>query len=334
MDAAAKQASRTLAVLSPDYFSSIYAEPEWQVAFRQSLTRAQSKLLPVRVRECDPEGLLSLISYIDLVGLTAADAKAVLLAGVPPERAKPEAEPPFPGSQAAASAGHRPEPRFPGSLPPIWNVPHGRNPNFTGRAELLTHLYGSLHAGQTTVLRQALRGLGGVGKTQLALEYAYRHAADYSVVWWVPSETSPATVYAELCRELGLPEAAASESEVRVQAAKRWLERHAGWLLVFDNATEPEAIRHYLPQGSSGHVIITSRFTDWREIAHDLMVEVFERRESVEFLKRRTGQSDDQAANNLAEVLGDLPLALSQAAAYIGTTGISLDSMIKLFCLD
>ncbi len=331
MDAAARQASRTLAVLSPDYFISIYAEPEWQVAFRQSLTSAESKLLPVRVRECDSEGLLSLISYIDLVGLTAAAAKAVLLAGVPQERAKPEVEPPFPGGQAVAPDGQRPEPRFPGALPSIWNVPHGRNPNFTGRAELLTNLYDSLHAGNATVLRQALRGLGGVGKTLLALEYAYRHAADYSVVWWVPSETSPATAYADLSRELGLPEVEASESEVRVQAVRRWLERHAGWLLVFDNAVEPEAVRPYLPQGGSGHVIITSRFTDWKAVASDLTVEVFERHESVAFLKQRTGQSNDKAADDLAEALGDLPLALAQAADYIGASGATMAEYLDLF---
>ncbi len=168
------------------------------------------------------------------------------------------------------------------------------------------------------MLRQALRGLGVVGKTQLALAYAYRHAADYSVVWWVPSETSPATVYAELTRELGLPEADASESDVRVQAIRRWLEQHEGWLLVFDNATEPESVRHYFPQGQSGHVIVTSRYWDWGDVAEGLGVEVFDRdTESVPFLLRRTSQSDEAAARTLADALGNLPLALAQAAAYI-----------------
>ncbi len=327
MDEAAKQARRTLAVLSLDYFTSLYTQPEWQAAFGQDPTSGQAKLLPVRVRECDPEGLLGQIVYIDLVGLTPGEAKAVLLAGVPAGRAKPQTEPPFPDSAPATA-----EPRFPSSLPPIWNVPHDRNPNFTGRTELLSGLYDSLHAGNATVLRQALRGLGGVGKTQLALEYAYRHAADYSVVWWVPSETSPATVYAELSRELGLPEADASESEVRERAVKHWLERHDGWLLVFDNAAEPDDVKPYLPQGASGHVIITSRYWDWGDVANGLGVEVFERdTESVPYLLRRTSQTDEAAARLLADELGNLPLALAQASAYIAGTGITLTEYLELY---
>ncbi len=280
MEEAAARADRTLVVASPAYFDAEYTTPEWEAAFAQDGRGLAGKLLPVIVRACELPQLLQRLSYIDLVGLEPDAAKERLLASVSDQRAKPEREPAFPGQAAAP-----PEPRFPGSLPPVWNVPHDRNPNVTGREELLSGLYDSLHAGQATVLRQALRGLGGVGKTQLALEYAYRHAADYSVVWWVQAETSPATGYEALAGELGLPEAAAAESEVRVQAVKRWLEQHEGWLLVFDNATEPDAIRHYLPQGQAGHVIITSRYWDWGALAERLDVEVFERdTESVPFL--------------------------------------------------
>ena len=180
MHDAAKAANRTLAVLSPDYFTSLYAQSEWQSAFRQDPTSTGAKLLPVRVRACDPDGLLGQIVSIDLVGLSVADAKVALLAGVPPVRIKPEEEPPFPGTTAEkpSSPHPLPEPRFPGALPPVWNVPHDRNPNFTGRADLLSGLHDALHSGQATVLRQALQGLGGVGKTQVALEYAHRYADD------------------------------------------------------------------------------------------------------------------------------------------------------------
>lgn len=331
MQQAATEAERTLAVLSPDYLASDFAQSEWYAAFAQDPLGEQGLLLPVQVRSCNPGGLLSQVIYVDLVGLSEDDAKTALRAGIERTRAKPLQPPGFPGSAPAAEAGRR-APRFPGTLPPVWNVPHHRNPNFTGRAELLSDLYDSLHAGNATVLRQALRGLGGVGKTQLALEYAYRHAGDYSVVWWVPSETSPATVYGELTRELGLPEAEASESEVRVQAVKLWLERHEGWLLVFDNATEPDAVKPYLPQGQSGHVIITSRYWDWGDVAEGLGVEVFDREEeAVPFLLRRTSQADRSAAAVLSEALGDLPLALAQAAAYIASAGITLAEYLEVF---
>ncbi len=165
MQEALIQAERLLAVLSPDYLTSRYAQPEWYAAFAKDSLGDQGLLLPVKVRECEPEGLLSQVVHINLLGLSQADAEAALLAGAQRSRAKPQEEPPFPPDPI-------PEPRFPGSLPPVWNVPHDRNPNFTGRAELLADLYDALHAGQAAVLRQAalprqaLRGLGGVGKTQ------------------------------------------------------------------------------------------------------------------------------------------------------------------------
>ncbi len=331
MEDAAARAERTLLVVSPEYFNAVYTTPEWETAFAQDGTGRAGKLLPVIVRACELPNLLQRIIYIDLVGLDREAASERLLGRVSEERAKPETEPTFPGETAEAAA-RSPEPSFPGLLPPIWNVPHGRNPNFTGRTDLLSGLYDSLHAGNATVLRQALRGLGGVGKTQLALEYAYRYANDYSEVWWVPSETSPATVYAELSRELGLPEADAQESEVRERAVKHWLERHDGWLLVFDNAAEPDDVKPYLPQGASGHVIITSRYWDWGDVANGLGVEVFERdTESVPYLLRRTSQTDEAAARLLADALGNLPLALAQASTYIASTGTTLTGYTALF---
>ncbi len=117
-----------------------------------------------------------------------------------------------------------------------------------------------------------------------------------------------------------------------MQAVKRWLEQHEGWLLVFDNATEPEVVRPYLPQGQSGHVVITSRYWDWGAVASGLGVEVFDRdTESVPFLLRRTSQTDEAAARVLADVLGNLPLALAQAAAYIAGTGRTLAGYTELF---
>ncbi len=110
---------------------------------------------------------------------------------------------------------------------------------------------------------------------------------------------------------------------------RRWLEENGGWLLVFDNAQEPENLTDYLPRTGAGHVIITSRNPNWGGTAKPLLVDVFSRQESVEFLLSRTGQTD--GAHALAETLGDLPLALEQAGAYIQETGISLSAYLKLF---
>jgi len=219
------------------------------------------------------------------------------------------------------------------ALPPIWNLPHLRNPNFTGREDLLARLRQALTSGQPAALTQAIHGLGGVGKTQLAVEYAYRHAAEYDLVWWVRAEEPAALAadYAALARPLDLPEKDEPDQRLVVQAVRRWLGQHDGWLLVFDNARRPKDLRPYLPPGGAGHVLVTSRYPDWGEVASPLTVQVMERAESVAFLLKRTGQTDEAAAAELAEALGNLPLALAQAGAYVDATRTTLAAYLDLF---
>jgi len=218
-------------------------------------------------------------------------------------------------------------------LPLISDLVPRRNPNFTGREDLLTRLRTALTSGQPAALTQAIHGLGGVGKTQLAVEYAYRHADDYDLVWWVRAEEPAALAadYAALARPLDLPERDEPDQRLVVQAVRRWLGQHDGWLLVFDNARRPEDLRPYLPPGGAGHVLLTSRNPHWRALASPLTVKVMERAESVAFLLKRTGQTDEAAAGQLAEALGDLPLALAQAGAYISQTGTTFPTYLDLF---
>ena len=215
----------------------------------------------------------------------------------------------------------------------VFRVPHIQNPNFTGREELLSELEKSLDSTKTAAVTQAIAGLGGVGKTQLATEYAYRHADDYDVVWWVRSEepTTLGSDYAALAQKLNLPEKDVREQEVVVTAVREWLEKHEGWLLILDNACEPQDLLKYIPHGGKGHVILTSRNSNWTTLAKSLAVQVFERAESVGFLLERTGENDEAAADKLAEALGDLPLALAQAASYIVETGRSISGYTALY---
>jgi tetratricopeptide (TPR) repeat protein len=330
MQRAATEAERTIAVLSPDYLGARFTQPEWAAAFAQDPTGEKGTLVPVRVRECDLEGLLPQIIYVDLVGLDEAAAQDALLAGVRRERAKPTAPPGFP---VAALRSVLQEPRFPGALPWVWNIPHLRNPNFTGRESLLAELRAALTSGQPAALTQAISGLGGVGKTQLAVEYVYCHAAEYDVVWWVRAEepTTLAADYASLAGPLDLRQKDEPDQRVVVEAVRRWLGQNAGWLLVFDNARDSTEVRGYLPQAATGHVLITSRNPAWRGVASPLTVQVMEQSESVDFLLKRTGQVDEEAANALAEALGDLPLALEQAGAYVEASGGTLSGYLRLF---
>jgi tetratricopeptide (TPR) repeat protein len=332
MDDAAADCKRTIAVLSPDYLTSGFGKSEWAAAFAQDPTGEKGILLPVRVRECELKGLLAQIVYIDLLNLNKAAAKRFLLNGVKLGRMMPDEEPDFPGAMPRVTAS---EPRFPGSLPDIWNVPFLRNRNFTGREDELKELRASLNAGETAAIVQprAIHGLGGIGKTQLAVEYAYRNAGDYDIVWWIRSE-DPVTLvndYASLAAELDLPEKDEKEQRVTVEAVKKWLRRNRGWLLIFDNAVDANSIHNCLPSGGIGHIIITSRNPNWAGVAKPLSVKALPIDKAIEFLLKRTNSQDEATAKELAEKLGRLPLALEQASAFIEMRGSSLAYYLDLF---
>jgi tetratricopeptide (TPR) repeat protein len=334
MHRAAKETDRTIAVLSSRYLEALYTQPEWAAALVQDPTGSKGLLIPVRIEDVKPDGLLASIIYVDLVGLSETIAKERLLKEIRQtssnDSVRPKSEPSFPGSAVHSMKN---EPRFPGTLPSVWNLPR-RNPNFTGRDQILEDLRQSLQKARHTALtQQALYGLGGIGKTQLSIEYAYQQSASYELVWWLRAESPTSLVadYIALATELNLSEKSESEQELVVQAARKWLDKHQGWLLIFDNARDAKSIRNYLPASSGGHVLITSRNPDWRAFGTPLSLDVWSRDEAIAFLQKRTRQSDEKAADKLAEALGDLPLALEQAAAYIDTRTNTYAGYLELF---
>jgi len=330
MDLALAGCERTLAVLSPDYLTSAACTAEWTAALRQDLDGARGLLCAVRVRECEPKGLLGPIAYFDLAQATDEPASVQgLLAYVRKGRGKPKTPPAFPPAQRAVAS----RPRFPGALPPIWNLPHPRNPNFTGREDLLAQIHASLTSGRPAALTQtALAGLGGIGKTQLANEYAYRHADEYEVVWWIRSEEPArlASDYAGLAAALGLPEKDEQDQRVIIAAVRAWLEHNTKWLLVGDNVPHPHDIEPYLPRGGAGHVLITSRDQNWRGLATPVTVPRLSRAESIAFLEKWLGRPEPRAGE-LAQEMDDFPLALAQAAAYMEATQTTVADYLDLY---
>ena len=305
-------APRAIAVLSSAYLHSPAARSIWKTLSSADTADTHRQLIPVRVSEIRITEPFNEHPAVDLARMDAAQATAKLLWALD-RPAQPQARS---GTQAE-------EPRFPGTIPPIWNVP-ARNADFTGRGATLELLRDKLAGGgRAVVVAQALYGLGGVGKTQIALEYAHRFMADYDLVWWVPSERAEeiSGALADLARKMGLKvgDNVAEAADVALEELRRDTTPH--WLLVFDNADDPKQLEPYLPTGS-GHVIITSRNQAWTHSAEPLEVDVFTRDESVSHLLRHVPQLDLADAKRVADALGHLPLAVEQASAWLEETGM------------
>ena len=195
-----------------------------------------------------------------------------------------------------------------------------------------------------------LYGLGGIGKTQIAAEYVNRYAYDYELVWWIRAdqENSILNSLEALGTRLGLSDVSLGDrdrSVNRVIDALQAGDRYSRWLLVFDDVTKPEMLRRYIPQG--GDVIVTSRISEWRRVLGTEGIEVqgLPRSETVAFLRERLPQlapTEDPTqeartaadADQLAAMLGDLPLAAEHAASYLAQTGIPVADYIEAFKQD
>jgi CO dehydrogenase nickel-insertion accessory protein CooC1 len=312
-------APRAIAVLSSAYLYSPEARSIWKTLSAADAAGTHRQLVPVRVSDVRIAEPFTDHPIVDLARMDAAQATGKLLRALD-RLAQPSGGP---GAQAE-------ELRFPGTIPPIWNVP-ARNADFTGRGATLELLRDKLAGGgMTVVVAQALYGLGGVGKTQLALEYAHRFMADYDLVWWVPSERAEETsgALADLARKMGLKvgDNVAEAAEAALEELRRDSSPH--WLLIFDNADDPKQLEPYLPTGA-GHVLITSRNQAWSHSAEPLEVDVFTGDESVAHLLRHVPELDRADAKRVADALGHLPLAVEQASAWLEQTGMPARAYVE-----
>lgn len=211
----------------------------------------------------------------------------------------------------------------------LWGGVPARNPGFKGREELLQAVRDALVGGDHAVV-QALHGMGGVGKTQIAIEYTHRFAADYHLVWWVNSERREliAEQFAALAGELGCAMEGAPLA-VMQRAVLAALHERDRWLVIFDNVERPDHVAPWLP-GGAGHVIITSRAYGWDDLAVPVSVNVFSRAESETILQSRVMGLTGADAELVAAAVGDLPLAVAQAAGYMAYTGIPAGEYVSL----
>ncbi|MDB6134343.1 MAG: motif domain protein [Verrucomicrobiales bacterium] len=218
---------------------------------------------------------------------------------------------------------------------------------FKGREDFLEQLHCGFRKScdgkpDTIASPQAIHGLGGIGKTRAAIEYAHRHKEEYNALLLVRADSANSlrTNLANLTSPLvlNLAERTSQEEEVRLGAVLRWLDTHPGWLLIIDNVDVKETavtVEGLLEKLGSGHVLITSRLSGWSSQVRRLNLQVLDERDAVEFLIERSGRphtdDEERSAKTLASKLDELPLALEQAGAYIDEGGITFAQYLKLY---
>ena len=340
IDTHLETASVILLLVSSDFFASDYC---YGIEMQRALEReaaGEARVVPILVRPVDWRG--APFAHLQVL---PTDAKPIaswpnkdtaltdVAAGL--RRVIVEELP-----QLSASA-----PRA--ALPKIWNVPYPRNPFFLGHDAELVQIRHNLHAGQATALSQpqAISGLGGIGKTQLALEYAYRYHQDYTAVLWARAESTEALVssYVALATLLRLPERETKEQEVTVQAVKTWLQTHRTWLLILDNADDLALLPAFLPPALAGHLLLTTRAAATGRLARRLEIETLSPEQGALLLLRRAtflapdgdlshvGHQEQEQARQISEELGGLPLALDQTGAYLEETGCSFTDYQQMY---
>jgi hypothetical protein len=318
MHEAVKNFRDLVILLTRDYEKSPYTRKEF-TSFEAD--RAQSTeerhVIVLRCEDVPLRGLLADNVYQDLVGVTD------------PEERK----------RRIIAAAERQSQTAPSPPRPFVGVPP-RIASFTGRTDELDRLDAILMQDkpaavtQASVARAAVQGMGGVGKTSLAIEYAHRFRALYAGVCWCPAETRTAllSALAGLAVTLGAATARGAGVDKVEEAAKavlrRLAEQRATWLLVYDNVPAPDDIADVLPSAGA-RVLITSRFSDWSELADEVALDVLPLEKAVAFLESRRGYSDPAGAKALAEALGCLPLALDHAAAYCKRTQMQFGDYAK-----
>jgi hypothetical protein len=308
-------------LLSPEYLASEYC---WGLEMKLALDRSSdghSHLLPVLLRPCDwrstplarfqalPKGGKPVTQWssrsaalCDVIG----GLREVLAQTPPPRKSRADDTPPQ-GEQAIR--------------PAIWNVPFNRDTAFVGRNSELVELHAELTRAEAQGRPVIVTGLGGVGKTAMVIEYAYRFGANYSAVWWVRADHKEtlAIDLAALAPALGLTVGRDTDQRHTIELARDWLARNRGWLLICDDIQNSDVLES-LPTSSAGRVLATSRLLSWRS-----RVELFSllplSTSDGQLLLARAGVEDHDLAGRLAADLGGHPLALRLAASHLHRIG-------------
>jgi len=339
---ALKNSECFICVLSKEYQDSPYCLQAWSSAYKTDTASRRVDLtpeepvrplfIPVKIEDVKQGGLLATRNYVSLYKFgKTEDGEKVLLEAIRPRPIRPLPVEIFPPGFIQASQKA------------LNNLPRVRDPYFTGRADILIEIINSVEAHGVVPLTQSDNNLTGVGKTSIALEFAYSHLTDYKTVWWVyaDDEASALDSFRDLALHKQIISADAAKENV-IDSMKYWFNNNDEWLFIYDGANTGDFtkwLEKYLPQRIDKtmrrHVLITTRGRFFPKCPAIINIDVFNREEAVLFLRKRIDLNgsdySDESAVALAERLGCIPLNLSQVADYIvASPGVAFNDCIAL----
>jgi len=344
-----------LLLISPDFIASDYCYSIEMQRTMERHERGEARVIPIILRPADWKSavfgkLKALPSDGKAVTRWSNRDEAFLNVAKGIRRTVRElAPPPTHPTEVISSltSSNASEQRNPNVPAPYWNVPYKQNPFFTGREEILGQLYKTFKEGKgrRAKLPLVLSGLGGVGKTQTAVEYAYRYRNEYQAVLWARAESQEVLIsdFMTITEILEVTEKNVKDQRIVIDGVKHWLNNHANWLLVLDNVEDFEMISNFVPSEHKGHVLLTTQMQATSGWAQRVIIEPMEPNEGALLLLRRANiitqnafldkvsDADLTQAEEISESLGGLPLGLDQAEAYIEETSLGLSGYFELF---
>lgn len=362
-----EQAAIILLLVSPDFMA---ADDSYDIEMRRALERHEAReahVIPIILRPCSWEhASFAFLSCLPQDGkpITTWDdqdlawkdvetgIRSIIKNFFPPMADASLSTMPTEGRKVVEEnnrqkeivvTAHRRRPRFSAPFPDIWNVPRRHTPFFTGRDPILQQLAAGFQLENEVqmIQPQAITGLGGMGKTQTAAEYAYLFRADYDAVFWVRAETQE-TLIADFKTITDLLELSQDRTDL-IQTVHGWLKKQDSWLLIFDNADDPAIIDRFLPSATRGHVLLTTRAGAIIGQSQPLLLESLQPEDGALCILRRAGiingskqlhetlPANVEAAQELSQKMGGLPMALEQAGAYINDTACGVRGYLRLY---
>ncbi len=326
-----------LLLVSPDFVVSDYCYGEEALEAMSQYKKRDARVIPVIIRSTQWENLI-----FGKLRCLPTEGKAVNM-WQRKEEALANIARGVRDSVEEIALKLRSAPHVADKTSPFWNVPHWRNPFFTGREDVLHDLKRSFDTNQSRV--QAISGLPGVGKTQVATEYAYRNTQGYQAVLWANAESHELLIssFVRLAEVLNLPAQDDANQPIVIKAVQQWLQKNSRWLLILDNIEDLNLIQDFIPSVHSGHVLVTTRSHTTGNFARNVELRSMQIDDGVLLLLRRAGlltthadlhnasEADNVFARSIVLVTAGLPLALDQAGAYIEETGRGLSDYVDLY---